>query len=254
MELTEEDIKKMSPEQLRQLQKQQCIFCHIIAKRVQSKIVYEDDKVTAVLDINPANPGHILLLPKEHYSVSPQIPDDLMAYMGMIAKQLSNAVVRAIGAEGTTIIAANGLAAGQRASHFMLHVIPRKEGDKIGIMLPPGEIDDKQMLEFQRLLAPVIAKAFGAVPVEVPKEVPVTKKEAPHEKSPQKKVEEKAQEPEKGETEDPEAKTEKTRLQENEEPKENTETPESPSPKETEPKGKSANLDDITSLLLGGGK
>lgn len=230
MPLTEEDIKKMSPEQLRELQKQQCIFCHIISKRVQSKIVYEDEKVTAVLDINPANPGHVLLLPKEHYSVMPQMPDDLVAYMGTIAKQLSHAMLRAVGADSTTILAANGLAAGQRASHFMMHIIPRKEGDNVGISLPPGEMSEEQLRQTQRLLAPLVAKAFGKEYVEEPKG--------------------KVAEDEPKKTQEPSPKAEPTKAEEKKtEPV--TQKPEEEREESDDAKPK-ANLDDITSLLLGG--
>ncbi|MBU0461615.1 MAG: HIT domain-containing protein [Nanoarchaeota archaeon] len=59
-ELTEEDLKNMSPEELRELQKQNCVFCHIAAGKVPAKKVYEDDRCLAILDINPANAGHVL--------------------------------------------------------------------------------------------------------------------------------------------------------------------------------------------------
>ncbi|MEK6822525.1 MAG: HIT domain-containing protein [Nanoarchaeota archaeon] len=236
MALTEEDLKKMSPEQLRQLQKQQCIFCHIIAKRVQSKIVYEDDKVLAVLDINPANPGHVLLLPKEHYSVSPQVPDELFAYMGMVAKQMSKALLRTVGAEGSTILAANGMAAGQRASHFIMHVIPRKEGDKVGLMLPPGDITEQQIVQVQKALAPLIAKAFGKEPVAIEEVKEAQKKEAKPEQTPQ---------PKHG----PETKKEESAP--TTEPAKRPQEPAPPQPQES-PSDQGTNLDDITSLLLGG--
>ena len=67
----QEKIKNMSPEELKEFQKKQCVFCQIISGKVQSKKVYDDEKCIAILDINPANPGHVLLLPKEHYSIMP---------------------------------------------------------------------------------------------------------------------------------------------------------------------------------------
>ncbi len=60
----QEKIKNMSPEELKEFQKQQCIFCQIISGKVASKKIYEDEKCIAILDINPANPGHLLLMPK----------------------------------------------------------------------------------------------------------------------------------------------------------------------------------------------
>ncbi|MDD5086690.1 MAG: HIT domain-containing protein [Candidatus Nanoarchaeia archaeon] len=129
--VTEEELANMSPEQIQELQKQNCIFCHIVSGRVASKKIYEDDKVLAILDINPLNPGHMLLLTKEHYQIMPQIPDDIIAHIFMVAKKLSHACLRALNAEGTNVFIANGAPAGQKASHFMVHIIPRMKADKL---------------------------------------------------------------------------------------------------------------------------
>src|SRR3989338_4463129 len=88
----QEKIKHMSAEELKEFQKKQCIFCQIISGKVQSRKVYEDEKVIALLDISPANPGHILLLTKEHYSIMPQIPDDEIAYIFMAVTSISNSM------------------------------------------------------------------------------------------------------------------------------------------------------------------
>lgn len=141
----QEKIKQMSPEELKEFQKKQCVFCQIIAGKVQSKKIYEDDKVIALLDINPANPGHMLLLTKEHYSIMPQVPDDDIAHVFMAAKSLSNSMLRSIDAQGTNIIVANGVAAGQRAQHFMAHIIPRKENDGVNFILPQKSIEEKDI-------------------------------------------------------------------------------------------------------------
>ena len=126
-----EKLKNMSPEELRKFQKEQCIFCHIIKGEVQSRKIYEDDNCLAILDINPANPGHILLLPKEHNAIMPQIQDDILIYLAKITKDLSAICLKAFKAEGTNIFIANGLAAGQKAQHFMIHIIPRKTNDNL---------------------------------------------------------------------------------------------------------------------------
>jgi histidine triad (HIT) family protein len=112
---------------------------------VQSRKVYEDDKVVALLDINPANPGHVLLLTKEHYSIMPQIPDDEIAHVFMVSKSLSNSMLRSIDAQGTNIIVANGIAAGQRAQHFIAHVIPRKDNDGVNFVLPQKTMEQQEI-------------------------------------------------------------------------------------------------------------
>ncbi len=146
--------------------KKQCIFCHIVAGMVAAKKVFEDDKITAILDINPANPGHILLMPKEHYAIMPQIPDDVIGHLGMISKALSAAILRAFKAQGTTVFVANGVAAGQRAQHFMMHVIPRMENDGIGIELPQRKITDDKLKEIKKALIPSIKNALGSAAEE----------------------------------------------------------------------------------------
>jgi histidine triad (HIT) family protein len=165
----QEKLKNMSPEELKQFQIQNCIFCHIVKGKVASKKVYEDDKCLAILDINPANPGHILLLPKEHYAIMPLMPEDVIKHLFMIAKQISGALLRALKVEGTNIFVANGAAAGQKAQHFMLHVIPRMEKDDVGLELEPKKIDEKSLLELQKVLSQKIAKDLGVKPVEISK-------------------------------------------------------------------------------------
>lgn len=155
----QEKIKNMSPEELKEFQKKQCIFCQIIAGKVQSKKVFEDDKAIAILDINPANPGHILLLPKEHYTIMPQIPEDEITHIAMVAKSLSNILLRSIGAQGTNIIVANGVIAGQRAQHFMVHIIPRMEKDDLKFILPQNTLPEKELDEISKKLS----KSLGEI-------------------------------------------------------------------------------------------
>ena len=46
----------------------ECIFCDIIAGKAAASIVYQDDIVLALMNIGPANPGHVMVIPKEHIS------------------------------------------------------------------------------------------------------------------------------------------------------------------------------------------
>lgn len=172
----------MDPEQAMQQQKQECIFCHIIAGDVASRKIYEDEKFVALLDINPANPGHILVLTKEHYSVMPQIPDEELAHLSFVIKSLSNACLKSLGARGTTIFEANGVAAGQRASHFMVHIIPRQPNDNVGMILPEHQLPEHQFNQIKFKISKVIAEVFGTkVPSEVESEskAELEKPEAP---------------------------------------------------------------------------
>ncbi|HII17510.1 TPA: HIT family protein [Candidatus Woesearchaeota archaeon] len=145
IEALKEKLKSMSPEELKEFQKKHCIFCQIVSKKVSAKVVYEDAKSLAILDINPANPGHILLMLREHYTVMPQVPEEDLKGLFVTAKLLSNALLRALEVKGTNILVANGPAAGQKAQHFMIHVIPRSEGDGISFVIPQQELNQKQL-------------------------------------------------------------------------------------------------------------
>lgn len=169
----QEKLKNMSPEELKEFQKQQCIFCQIVSGKVPAKKVYEDDFVMAILDINPAAKGHMLLLPKEHYAIMPQIPESLLGKLFVVAKQLSQKLLQQLKAQGTSIFMANGLAAGQRAQHFMIHIIPRKTGD--GLLMMNEKLIAPEMLQhIETAVKPALYQQLGL-------EVPKTEEEEPEE-------------------------------------------------------------------------
>lgn len=154
----QERMKNMSPEELRELQQKQCIFCQIISGKIPSKKVYEDAQSIAIMDINPAAPGHILLLPKEHYGLMPQVPDELLGSLFVIAKRLSQVMLKVLRVSGTNIFVANGLAAGQKAPHVIIHIIPRREGDGLFSLQP--QIVDSALL---RQIAVSVEQKFNAL-------------------------------------------------------------------------------------------
>ena len=120
------NLLKMAEEQPSQ---NQCIFCSIISKQVPSYIVYEDDKVIGILDINPVTKGHILLMPKEHIPIFPVMPNDFLISMSKAIQLISQVMLSSLKATGTNVFIANGEVAGQRASHTMVHIVPRYNDD-----------------------------------------------------------------------------------------------------------------------------
>ncbi|MEM0231367.1 MAG: HIT family protein [Candidatus Woesearchaeota archaeon] len=181
MAVSEGDLSKLSPEQILRIQKQQCIFCHIVSGQVQSRKVYEDDSVLAILDINPANPGHLLLFPKEHYAILPQIPPEIVYHLMEVSKHLSNALIRAFNVKGTNIFIANGTAAGQKASHFMIHIIPRMPSDGISAFSLEGKgFSEKELEGVQSLIVQKFSELFGrkaSEPVNLDKKLVLVGKE-----------------------------------------------------------------------------
>lgn len=198
-ELTEEQLAQMSPEQIAEMQKQQCIFCHIISGKVASKKIYEDEKCLAILDINPANPGHVLILPKEHHSIMPLMPEEDIAHLFRVAKKVSKAQIRGLKADGTNIFAANGAAAGQKAPHFMIHVIPRKENDRITIFsLPKNQMSAEDQEKIRKAVKNKLNSQLGIEekePVDVKKAEPEKVETTVEEKAePEQEAEESGQE------------------------------------------------------------
>ncbi|MBI4143810.1 HIT family protein [Candidatus Woesearchaeota archaeon] len=120
---------------------EQCIFCQIASGAVSARKVYEDEQIICVLDINPANPGHVLIIPKDHYSVLPQFPDELIGHVGKVIKHMSLAMLKSLGIQGTTTFIANGAVAGQRAPHIIIHLIPRAQGDGV---FPQPQVSQKR--------------------------------------------------------------------------------------------------------------
>ncbi|MEK6922031.1 MAG: HIT domain-containing protein [Nanoarchaeota archaeon] len=136
---------QLSPEQQKAIdaQKQQCPFCKIVKGEIPSKKVYEDDKVLAILDINPAAKGHLLVMPKEHYPIMPLIPPEMFEYLFTKTKHLSAALKEGLLLFGDTLFIANGYAAGQQSSHFMLHLIPRETPDGLEFFQPKKATFDR---------------------------------------------------------------------------------------------------------------
>jgi histidine triad (HIT) family protein len=115
-----------------------CIFCGIAAGTMPAERVYEDERTIAFLDIFPAADGHVLVIPRAHADdIHSLAPADLSAG-AQTAQAMAGRVSGALGADGISIVQANGAAAGQTVFHYHVHVIPRFDGD--GVLRPrtPG--------------------------------------------------------------------------------------------------------------------
>ena len=121
----------------------ECIFCKIVAGEIPSIKVYEDDETLAFMDINPANEGHVLAIPKEHWEDLPSIPDTLLAATACTAKKVAIALKEALDPLGINLVQANGKGAAQTVLHFHMHILPRVRRDdlKLNWGLQPGELE-----------------------------------------------------------------------------------------------------------------
>lgn len=102
-----------------------CLFCKIVRKEIPANIIYENDQVLAFLDIRPVNPGHTLVIPKEHYEHCLETLDDILAEIMKTVKKITPAILRAVGAEAFNLGTNCGRVAGQVVFHTHFHIMPR---------------------------------------------------------------------------------------------------------------------------------
>jgi histidine triad (HIT) family protein len=109
-----------------------CIFCKIVAGQIPALKIYENDHVLSFLDIGPLADGHLLVIPKKHYSRLDEMSGDEVAAVARVLPELADAVVRATGAQGYNVLQNNGRVAGQLVDHVHFHIIPRMPDDGLG--------------------------------------------------------------------------------------------------------------------------
>ncbi|MBW2988113.1 HIT family protein [Candidatus Woesearchaeota archaeon] len=156
---------------------QQCIFCKIISGEIPSFKVYEDDKCVAVLDINPATKGHLLLMPKQHYAYLAEMPEELVAHLGQVSKWLAHSAIKLFSATGISIFSAIGAVAGQNAPHAIIHIIPRYEGDAADLMLKRTKVAAESLSKLKEALAQSLKKELGYTESKPQKEEEAQKQE-----------------------------------------------------------------------------
>jgi histidine triad (HIT) family protein len=109
---------------------EECIFCKIVAGKLPSYRVYEDERHVAFLDINPFSVGHTLVCPRRHGETLWDMDEHEIAEVFKVASKVSMGVVAATKADGFRIMQNNGEAANQAVAHIHVHVIPNKLEDK----------------------------------------------------------------------------------------------------------------------------
>ena len=106
-----------------------CVFCKIIDGQLEASIVYENEAVVAIMDRHQANPGHVLVIPKQHvqdiYALSRETGAAIMHCVIIVAR----AVKQAFDMEGLNVWQSNGVSAGQEIPHVHFHIHPRKDSD-----------------------------------------------------------------------------------------------------------------------------
>lgn len=110
-----------------------CVFCRIVKGVAPADVVYSDDTVLAFMDIQPVNPGHVLVIPKAHVAGLSDLDEMTGGHMFKIAMRVAKGIGKSgVKCEGVNFLLADGEAAFQEIFHIHLHVIPRFKGDGFG--------------------------------------------------------------------------------------------------------------------------
>jgi histidine triad (HIT) family protein len=139
-----------------------CVFCDILAGLAAASIVYRDELVCAVVDIQPVNPGHLLVIPNEHAEYLAELPPATGGRMFEVGQRMAAALRRTgLRCNGINFFLADGEAAGQEIFHVHLHVFPRFADDGFGLhygpdytKLPPRSALDEVAAAIRQQLQP----------------------------------------------------------------------------------------------------
>jgi histidine triad (HIT) family protein len=123
-----------------------CTFCKIVSGRLESHIVFEDERSLAFLDQRPLFPGHSLLVPREHHETLIDLPDELVTTLFTNARLLARAMEEGLEAEGSFVALNNRVS--QSVPHLHVHVVPRRRKDGLrGFFWPRQKYRDEAHAE-----------------------------------------------------------------------------------------------------------
>ncbi len=120
--------------------RENCIFCKIVKGEMPAMKIYEDDRVLAFLDINPVNFGHTLVIPKEHFDMMTDTPDEVLAYIFKIVNKLMKQIKVSMEANYVALAVT-----GVDVAHFHVHLIPRYYTDGLAAFWPTKKYGDGEM-------------------------------------------------------------------------------------------------------------
>ncbi len=118
-----------------------CIFCKIIAGKLPSERVDEDQHTVAFMDVNPWTRGHALVVPRNHSRNLYEIEEDDLTHSAVASKRLALRMRERLGCAGVNLINSCEPAAWQTVFHFHVHVVPRFNDDPLRLPGEPQQVD-----------------------------------------------------------------------------------------------------------------
>jgi histidine triad (HIT) family protein len=118
-----------------------CIFCKIVAGELPARIVDEDERTIAFMDIAPATRGHALVVPRAHTEDLLSIGVEDLQAASVASQRLARRMKERLRTDGVNLVNSCGAAAWQTVFHFHVHVIPRYAGDPLRLPWVPAQGD-----------------------------------------------------------------------------------------------------------------
>lgn len=136
-----------------------CVFCKIHKGELPASFVYKDSDVSALMDLYPINPGHVLVVPNSHYQFFEEIPSATLAKMMSVAQDVQRSFQNAgVKCEASNVFLSNGRQAGQEVPHAHFHIVPRFKGDGHRMGFSPADPEESPRSELD-----LISQRIGAV-------------------------------------------------------------------------------------------
>ena len=117
----------------------ECPFCKIIDRQAEAHIIFESEHVIALLDIDPINEGHVLVLPKLHEASIYKIPLSVLTEIFETAQKVVAALKEVYPMDGYSIMQNGGDCCD--FGHMHVHIFPRYKNDGFGWKYPAGPFE-----------------------------------------------------------------------------------------------------------------
>ena len=117
----------------------ECVFCEIIKKQAESYTIYESKNIIAILDIDPINEGHVLIIPKLHVDSIEKLSIDVLHEIMEVTQKVVAALKDIYHMDGYTVMQNGGEFCDFGHAHF--HIFPRYKNDGFSWAYPEGTFE-----------------------------------------------------------------------------------------------------------------
>ncbi len=100
----------------------ECVFCEIAKGRVKAHLINEDDLVVAFLDTHPIRPGHVQIIPRNHFAYFDDLPPETAARVVLVGQRVAKALKRLSGVPRVAFLFTGG-----DVAHAHAHLVPMHE-------------------------------------------------------------------------------------------------------------------------------